>query len=198
MSLSLGHLLVLFEYYKYILIFPVAVVEGPIISVISGFLVYLGFLNGFAIYIILVLGDVVGDSLHYFVGRYAGSMGWVKKLARFFGYNESSEKFLEEHFDKHMAKTFLFAKVSHGLGGAVQVAAGIAKVDYLQFVLWNFLGTLAKSFILMFIGFYAGSSYIKINSYLSSIAFITISIVVVLVTGYIILNKFAKRFFSDK
>ena len=198
MSVSLPRLLVLFEHYKYLLIFPVAVFEGPIISVISGFLVSLRFINGFAIYFILVLGDVAGDSLHYFAGRYASRIEWIKKLTHFFGYNENSQKFLEKHFEKHRGKTFLLAKVSHGLGGAVQVASGIARVDYFEFLLFNFIGTLPKALILMLIGFYAGSSYVKINSYLSSIGFVTVGIVAALIVGYIMLNKSARKHFNKE
>ena len=195
---SLGHLLVLFKYYKYVLIFPVAVFEGPIISVISGFLVSLGFLNGLLTYIILVCGDLVGDSLYYAVGRYWGNSAWAKKVMRPLGYSENMEQIIENYFAKHKGKTLLLAKFSYGLGGASQVAAGIAKVNYYEFFLFSLLGTLPKSLILILIGFYAGSSYIKINSYLNSIAFVTVSVVVALIIGYIVLNKLAKKYFDTK
>jgi hypothetical protein len=42
--------------YKYLVLFPVMVVEGPIITVIAGFLVSLWRLNGLAAYAVLVAG----------------------------------------------------------------------------------------------------------------------------------------------
>jgi membrane protein DedA with SNARE-associated domain len=51
-------------YYKYFVLFPIMVVEGPIITIIAGFLVSLGHLNGLAAYAVLVAGDVTGDSIY--------------------------------------------------------------------------------------------------------------------------------------
>ena len=195
---SLSHLFILLKNYKYILIFPVAIFEGPIVSVISGFLVSLGFLNGIAAYVVLVLGDLVGDSMYYSIGRYWSNSAWAKKIMRPLGYSENTEQIIENYFAKHKGKTLLLAKFSYGLGGASQVVAGIAKVNYRQFFLFSLLGTLPKSLILILIGYYAGSSYIKINSYLHSIEFATLGIVFLLVIGYIVLNKLAGRYFKDK
>ena len=195
---SLSQLLVLLKSYKYILIFPVAIFEGPIVSVISGFLVSLGFLNGIATYVVLVLGDLVGDSLYYAVGRYWGNSAWAKKVMRPLGYSENTEQIIENYFAKHKGKTLLLAKFSYGLGGASEVAAGIAKVNYYEFLMFSLLGTLPKSLILVLIGFYAGSSYVKISSYLNSIEFVTLAIVALLVIGYTVLNKLSKKYFKNK
>ena len=51
------------SYYKYWLIFPIMVLEGPIITVISGFLVSLGTLNAFVAYPLLFFGDLLGAAL---------------------------------------------------------------------------------------------------------------------------------------
>ena len=195
--ISLEHLLTLFEHYKYLVILPIAIVEGPIIAVISGFIVSLGLANGYIIYILLLLGDLIGDSLHYALGRYGREKRWLGRIRDFFGYDDDVENFLQKHFEMHKGKTFIVAKVSHGLGGAVQVAAGMARVNYRQFFWWNFIGTLPKSLILMLIGYYAGHSYIKINTYLGVISLATIGIVVALIAGYILLAKFVKKHFSS-
>jgi len=194
----LSEILVLLEHYKYILIFPITVVEGPIITIISGLLVSMGYLNGIIAFIVLVLGDLAGDVLYYFVGRFGGRSRWIKKIGGFIGYNEGSEKFLEAHFKKHKVKTFFLGKLAHGVGTTVLVAAGIARVSIWEFIWYNTLGTIPKTLILILIGYYAGDSYLKIDKYLNSIALVTGIIVVVLIVFYIFLNKFAKDYFSGK
>jgi membrane protein DedA with SNARE-associated domain len=196
--LSLHNIFYLLEHYRYTLIFPISVIEGPIISIITGFLVSLKILNIFVAYVILVVGDIVGDVLHFWMGKYWGKTTFMKRWGKYIGYNENSEQFLEKLFKEHTAKAFVLAKMSHGIGGAVQVAAGIANVDIWEFIWYNFLGTIPKTAILLLIGYYAGSSYVKISSYLNSIAFITIGIVVVLIAGYFVLVKYADRFFRNK
>ena len=195
MDLSLSSILVLLEHYKYLIIFPIAVFEGPIIIIISGFLVYLGFLNAYVAYLILATADVIGDYLHYALGKYGRHLPWFKKIAHLFSYDQNNSGFLESHFEKHAGKTLLLAKLSHGVGGAIQVAAGIAKVDFFEFLRFSIIGTLIKTLILLLLGYYVGSSYLKIDGYLDTIAFITISIVAFTLL-YIMVRRLAKNFLA--
>lgn len=189
-------IIAILEHYKYLVIFPIAVLEGPIIIVISGFLVFLGYLNAVTAFCLLVVADMLGDSMYYSIGKYGGRSVWVKKYGKIFGYNENSELFLEEHFRKHKGKTFLLAKISHGIGGAVQMASGVAKVDYLEFLFFSFIGTVPKTFILMLLGYYAGSSYARIDKYFDSVAYVVISIFIITIIFYILLNKYSQKFFK--
>ncbi len=195
---SLPHLITLLTEYKYILIFPITVLEGPIITVISGLLVSLGVLNGIVAYFLLALGDLTGDALYYWIGRSGRHSSWIKKWGKYLGYTEEGEKYLEGHFHKHPAKTFILGKLAHGVGGAVLVAAGIARVNFWEFIWYNIIGTLPKTLILLLIGYYAGSSYMQIDKYLSSIAIFTTVGVVLLVVLYIFVGRWAKNYFLKK
>jgi len=192
MFISQSDLLLLLEHYKYILIFPIIILEGPIITVICGFLVYLGQLNGPATYIMLVTGDLIGDILHWALGRYFKNRPWFRRVASIFGYDDEKEKRLEAHFKNHPGKTVLIAKVSHGIGGFIQTVAGIAKIDFWKFTIFSFIGTVPKALALFLLGYYLGSSYLKIDSYLDYIAYFVISIVI-LVSIYLLLKKYVKR-----
>lgn len=183
--------------YKYLVIFPLAIVEGPIITIISGLLASLGFLNIFLAYVIIVLGDLTGDVLYYCLGRFGGHSPWIKKLLEFFGYSESNQKFLEDHFEKHKGKTFILGKIAHGVGATVLVAAGIAKVDIKEFLRYNALGTLPKSLLLILVGYYAGSSYVQIGKYLDWAGYVTIGLGLVFLVAYLVLSKLAKKYFSE-
>ncbi|MEQ1561439.1 MAG: VTT domain-containing protein [Nitrospira sp.] len=192
MVISPQEALSVLEHYRYWIIFPIAVFEGPIIIIISGFLVSLGILNGFIAYAILLVADMIGDSMYYCIGRYGSKTKWFKKLGKFVGYNENGEKYLENHFRTHKVKTFLIAKISHGLGGSVQVASGIAGVSYKEFFWLSLLGTAPKTLFLLFVGIYMGSYYERIDGYLHYIAVFVISIVVVIALA-VISKKIAKK-----
>ena len=62
---SLSQLFVLLTQHRYILLFPITVAEGPIITVIAGYLSHLGFFDWFVTYIIVVTGDLTGDIIYY-------------------------------------------------------------------------------------------------------------------------------------
>ncbi|MEQ1499947.1 MAG: VTT domain-containing protein [Parcubacteria group bacterium] len=193
MLLSPGEILSALSYYKYWIIFPIAIFEGPIICVISGFLVSMGSLNGFVVYMMLVLADTLGDLMYYSIGRFWRHSDWLKKHANFFGYSEKSEEYLQNHFSKHKAKTFLLAKISHGLGSSVQIASGIAKVNYKEFLLWSVVGTVPKVLVLLILGYYVGSSYENIDNYLQFMALLAVGTVCLLVM-YFVLSKHLKKY----
>lgn len=171
------------------------VLEGPIITVISGLLVNLGVLNIFATYGLLVLADLMGDALHYVIGVYWRRALWIKKYGRFLGYNEQFEGYIDVHFQKHKIKTFLVAKFSHGLGTAIQIAAGVARVNFFEYLWVNFAATIPKTAIFLFIGFYMGDSYQLINKYLTSFGWFLVMIAVFAIV-ILVSNKYARKFFA--
>ncbi len=197
MLVSPGEALAFLEYYKYWIVFPIAVFEGPIIIIISGFLVYLGVLKLYIVYPLLVLADTIGDSALHFVGKYWRRSPRIKKFANYFGYTDSSEEFLVKHFEKHKAKTFLIGKFSHGLGRSVIIAGGIAGVRYMEFLFYSIVGTVMKTILLMTVGYYVGSSYQKIDGYLQIVSFTVISLAILFVV-YKFSNKYIRKFFNDR
>lgn len=180
------------EHYKYLVIFPITVVEGPIITVIGGFLAYLGYLNIYGAIFFLALGDWVGDGLHWVLGRYYSKANWFKKVGKFFGYDESREKIVEQHFVKHPGKTVMLAKASHGVGGLVQIAAGMAKMDFWEFMKFSLIGTIPKTLLLFFVGYYLGSSYEKINTYMNRVAYVVLFLAI-FATLYFVVKKVVNK-----
>ncbi len=196
MLFSPSDILSLLEQYKYFIIFPITVLEGPIIIIVSGFLVYLKILNFYVAFAMLSVADIIGDSMYYLIGRYWRSSEKARKYAKYFGYSEKSEEFLEKHFEKHKGKTFLVAKISHGLGSTVQIASGIAKVSYKKFLFFSIVGTLPKTFLLLIIGYYLGNYYEKIDGYLSTIVYFVVGATVFFII-YKISTKYVMNFFGN-
>ena len=80
----LEQIILLLTTYKYLLLFPIVVFEGPIITVIAGFLSSLGYLNIFIAYGVVVVGDIAGDIMYYALGYY-GRDRFVNRWGRFLG-----------------------------------------------------------------------------------------------------------------
>ena len=69
---------------SYLFIFIVMVIEGPIITTAASFAASLGYFNIGIIFLLSLLGDLVGDGLHYIIGRTA-RVAFVEKLGISFG-----------------------------------------------------------------------------------------------------------------
>ncbi len=177
LSVPLTQLLPPLAHYRYLLLFPLLVVEGPIITIIAGFLISLGSLNFPLAYGLAVTADLVGDTLYYLAGRY-GANRVVDRWGKYLGVSWEKIDAFKRRFERHIGKTLLTGKLTHGAGGLILLAAGVARVPYLTFLWFNLLGTLPKSLVLLLLGYYFGHGYRRNNHYLTDVALLTMSLVV--------------------
>lgn len=179
-------------HYGYFVLFPIAAIEGPVITIIAGFLVGQGEFNFWAAYAVVIAGDLAGDLWHYYLGRW-GKKKPFGKVWRWLGITEERVRQVEGHFKKHSGKTLLIGKFAHGVGGVGLVAAGFAEMPLARFLWWNFLGTLAKSLILIGVGYEFGQSYNRIGKYLDYTAIIAIVLGLVLGISYFVLARLSRK-----
>lgn len=178
--------------YKYVLLFPLAIVEGPVLAVIAGFLCANKFLNPFIVYPIIVLGDLVGDSLCYMLGRF-GLPEFLKSTLKKLGFKPINMDAARSYFNANHLKAISLSKITLGIGFAGIYFAGNAKVPYRKFI-WVCLVTSALQYIVyLSIGILFGSAYKKISHYID---FLTAIIIVTALT--IILFIFLKSYFKKK
>ncbi len=172
LSLPLARVLPWLIRYKYLLLFPILVVEGPIITVIAGFLVSVGDLNFLRTYALAVTADLIGDSLYYAVGR-LGAHRVIDRWGKYLGVTWCQVEKVKRHFDRHVGMSLVLGKLTHGVGGLILLVAGVAEVPYGVFLWFNLVGTLPKSLLFLLVGFYFGHGYEKINTYLNDVALVT-------------------------
>lgn len=181
MTVSSVHIISLLARYKYFVLFPIAVIEGPFVTVISGFLVHQGYLNFILAYLTIISADALADAAYYFIGRKARKRsyeeGYSDKWSRRFGVSPEKLKNLEERFREHPGKTLFAGKYIHGPGVALLFAAGAAGIPFFDFMKFSLLGALLQSFLLLAIGYYFGSAYILIGRYLHNFEVATVVIV---------------------
>lgn len=183
MTMTLTHITSWLIQFGDFAIFPLVMIEGPIITVIAGSLCALGILNLFFTYFVIVIADLTTDCLYYSAGRYGGKR-FIDRYGHFFGINLSQVTKLKNHFDTKGGQTLFLGKVSHGIGGVFLVAAGLTKMPFKRFLWYNFLATLVKSIALLLIGYFFGTAIMQINSFFKFFAAISICLLMVAVVFY--------------
>lgn len=186
--MDLNHIFSLLSTYGYALLFLAVAVEGPIVTVIAGFLVSLGVFSWWGVLIVALFGDLTGDTFLYGVGMY---VRYLERFAffRWLGITEARISKLEERFHKNAGKMLLIGKFTHTIGAASLLASGASHYSYKKFLWYNSLGTLPKSLILIIVGFYFGQAYQSIDHYLKNIGLLS----ALLVLGGIALYFGVKR-----
>jgi membrane protein DedA with SNARE-associated domain len=177
--------------YRYLILFPLIVVEGPITVITAGVLSSIGLLNFFAVYFVAIIGDLAGDSLYYAAGRYGRKH--LDRWGRFIGLPKERLEKMETHFNAHGGKTLVAGKLSHAIGAIVLVSAGIARIPFRKFIFFNFWATLPKSLVLLLIGFYFGNTFIHLQRYFDFAWLGTLIITLLLLGVYLILRKTGKK-----
>jgi membrane protein DedA with SNARE-associated domain len=173
------------------LLFPLATVEGPIVTVLAAYLARLGHMNLFLIYWIVVAADLFGDAVFYWVGRLGhGSVPerWRHRL----GLDAARQTALEEHFRQAGGRTLIIGKLTHAAGLLVLLSAGSAQMPFGRFMLYNTIGTLPKSLFFLVLGYSLGAAYTAIDSWIFRASILVFA--VMLVGGLLwFLHRRAKR-----
>lgn len=190
-GLTTAAIIALLIKYRYLLIFPIAVLEGPIISMVVGFLIYAGYLNGAVAFGLLIFADLVGDSLYYFLGRF-GRKRFLHKYGHYIGMNEARILVLEKQFEKNHWK-ILAAGKTQAVGSLILVAAGVAKAPFDKFLWYNLLSSLPKTLFFILIGYFFGHGYIEINKFSGYTGWISISLSVLLIFLYFAVRLYLKK-----
>jgi membrane protein DedA with SNARE-associated domain len=176
---SLDAVLQLIQTYGLWILAPVSVIEGPIATVIAAWLAHQGYLNIVAVYLVCVLGDLVGDSLLYAVGRFgAGSL--PPRLSRWLGMTTARQIALTEHFRTMGGRTLLFGKWTHSAGMAILIASGMAQMGFGRYLWFNLLGTLPKTLIFTLVGYFLGATYGLIDTYIYQGSLILLGLMVLI------------------
>lgn len=166
--------------YKYLILLPLAVIEGPIITVIAGLFVRTGILNFFIVYIIVIFGDILGDAIAYFVGRFSGPI-FLKKFNKFFHITPEKTEKAKAYFDLHHHKTLVLSKIIHGFGIAGLMTAGTLKVPYKKFFITCLCVSLVQSAAFLLLGFFFGHIYVIFGKYMNIFSKWTIIIGIIVV-----------------
>ncbi|MFH1393183.1 MAG: DedA family protein [Patescibacteria group bacterium] len=173
--------------YGYFILFPISVIEGPIVTIVAGFLASLGILNFFIVYVIVTLGDVLGDNAFYWAGRLGNNF-----FSRFFEKRHEKVERVKEYFRVNERKALILSKVFYGIGAAGLFTAGSLKVPYKRFLTICLLTTAVQSVALITIGVLFGQAYEQLNKYLNY--YTTATIVVGLIIIFVIAIRKLKLF----
>ena len=174
--------------YRYILIVPLTIVEGPIVMVICGFLLRTG-LGQFdlrPLYIALMVADLIGDIGWYCVG-YFGGLPFIKRFGRFFSVSEKTVEKVTGLFHKYHNRILFISKITMGFGFALVtlITAGIAKVSFRKYLIFNVSGQVIWTGVLLAVGYFFGNIYYTIDKSFRDISLIALAIIVIgLIYGF--------------
>ncbi|MBI3341622.1 DedA family protein [Candidatus Curtissbacteria bacterium] len=196
MHFTLDQIYIFIEVYKYLILYPLVIAEGTVVTVIAGFLASLGVLNIYLVIIVAILGDLTGDHIYYFIGR-LGREKFIGRWGHFLGIGIGRVKELEKKYKHHAGKMLFLGKFAFGLEVLNLVVAGAARVPYRKFMAYIFIPTILKYTFFALLGYFFGSAYVTISVILHDLILAIPVFLAILVAAFFIYRFFMKKIFKN-
>jgi membrane-associated protein len=124
---------------------------------------------------LLIVAAVVGDAVNYWIGFRLGPA--VFKREDSWLLNRKHLVRAQEFYDKHGGKTIILARFVPVVRTFAPFVAGIGRMNYLRFALYNVVGAVAWVLICVGAGYALGSNaFVKKNFELVIVAIVVISV----------------------
>ncbi len=140
-----------------------------------------GKLNPWALFGLLAVAAVLGDTVNYWIGHrigaraYTGEVRWIKQ-----DYMKRTHGF----FEKHGGKTIFLARFVPIVRTFAPFVAGASQMPYGFFIRWNVIGGITWVAIFTLLGYFFGNiPFVQRNFELVIIAIVLISLVPAVIEG---------------
>jgi membrane-associated protein len=177
--------------YKYLILFPLAIIEGPILAVIAGFLCRRGIMNIWMVLPVIVVADMISDSACFFIGR-RGVPAGLKNILRRLGFNPQRVSRAKCFIESHPKSFIPMSKITLGIGALGIYLTGHSGVPYHRFILICLVTSICQYIIYLGIGFLFGTAYVRINQYLDYTASVILLLFLACILFFIIQSLIRK------
>jgi membrane-associated protein len=134
------------------------------------------------------LAGILGNMVGYWFGRKSGPLLFKKKDTFFF--KQRHLQAAKEFYDKRGASTIVIARFLPIVRTFAPIVAGIVRMDYRKFMIYNIIGCVAWVSSMMLIGYFLGSKYPILKE--------RIEILIIAIVAITTLPVIIKLFFSKK
>lgn len=146
----------LIEQHGYWVMLIGTMLEGPVVTAAGAFAASLGLLNMFAVLLISFAGDIIGDTVYFFIGRWKGKQA-VEKARVKLGITKKRAAALEKKLHSSFLSTLLVIKLTPLLAPLGLTLIGSSKkVTFRRYILSALAIIIPASVGYALLGFYTG------------------------------------------
>jgi membrane protein DedA with SNARE-associated domain len=175
------------QQYGYWILYPLMVIEGPVITLVGGGLSALGVLRIEIVFLLSVIGDLTMDIGLYYIGLYGNKRlrRWIAKHKKL----ELKRKQVRKFFKNHGGKIIFFVKISSGLCYITFITAGMIRMPLKRFLFFSLIGGILWSGVLVTLGYFYGHLYQEISGKIEQAGLIIITLAVL---SFVVITLFKK------
>ena len=144
--------------YRYWILIPLSLIEGPVVAFAAGTLASLGYFNVYVMAIFFFLLDLAKDAFYYALGYWGGNTKVVRNLLSKLGVREDHLQDIRHLWEKHPGKTMFIGKLSYGIASSFVVLAGTVKMPLGKFFGWGAIVAISQYWTLLALGYFFGNA----------------------------------------
>lgn len=129
-------------------------------------------LNVWLLGAILTVAAIVGDTVGYSIGRATGPRIFTRQDS--FLFNRKHLLRAQAFYERHGGKTIIIARFMPIVRTFAPVVAGVGRMDYRSFVLYNIVGGIAWIWSMLLIGYVLGSRFPEVSQHLEKVILLVI------------------------
>lgn len=156
------------------------VVPGETAMIVGGFVVSRGNATFGLMWLVAVIGAVLGDSLGYEIGRRFGGRIRRTRLGRAVG--DERWRRAEAYLGERGGRAVFFGRFVAVVRSVVPAVAGISRMPYPKFLMWNAAGAVLWASIYVSLGYAAGRSYERVADAAEGAGYVVLALVALVAT----------------
>ncbi|MGH9405479.1 MAG: DedA family protein [Terriglobia bacterium] len=159
-------------------------IPSEVIMTFSGYLVYLGRFNLEWVAVVGALGCNAGSIVAYAVGAYGGRP-LAERYGRWVLVSKHDLDRADRWFERYGNATVFFARLLPVVRTFIALPAGVARMPFLRFNVYTFLGSLPWCWVLAYVGLKLGSHWEAVRPYFHRFDVAIIVICAILAGGFV-------------
>lgn len=149
---------------------------GDSLLFVSGTFAASGAFNVWYLFLILSIAAVLGDTVNYWLGKYFGEKLFEKLI------NKKHLENTKQFYEKHGKKAIVLARFVPIIRTFAPFVAGIGKMHYTSFLIYNVIGGVSWVLIFMFAGYAFGNiPFVKDNLSMFILGIIVVSVIPIVI-----------------
>ena len=150
---------------------------SEIIMPFSGYLVFTGRFSLWGVSVAGAFGCVVGSVVAYFAGIWGGRP-FILRYGRYVLVSPKHLATADRWFEKYGDWAIFFSRLMPVIRTFISLPAGIARMNFLKFIIYTFLGSLPWCFALAYVGKVLGENWMSIRGYFHQADIVIVAIIV--------------------
>ncbi len=123
--------------YRYWILIPLSLLEGPIVAFAAGTLAAAGYFNPYVLEVLFICRDLLTDLFYYYVGMFARTTRIVQWFLKKIGVTAEHLGKAQALWEHRPFSTMFLGKLSYGVAPSFFIVAGMVKMSLKKFIGYN-------------------------------------------------------------